>query len=192
VGAFLRSRPDFQHPNLQIHFFPMCFDGWIPRVDMHGYRLGIGTLRPRSRGSLKLRSADPLEQPVIDPNYLSEEADIQELREAFSIARNILAQPAFARYRGPEMAPSDSARAPAEIDGFIRNFAWSAYHPVGTCRMGTDAFAVVDPRAHVHGIEGLRVVDASIMPSLISSNTNAAAMMLGERVADFILGRNNV
>jgi choline dehydrogenase len=157
---------------------------------MHGYRLGAGTMRPASRGRLALTSSDPAATPAIDPNYLAMEDDLRGLRAAFMLARETLAQAAFAPFDGGETDPGPEVRSTAEIDRFIRRAAGSAYHPCGTCRMGAEHDgAVVDPQGRVHGIAGLRVVDASIMPSIVSSNLNLPSMMIGEKLSDAILGR---
>jgi len=191
VGAFLRSDDDAAHPDIQFHFFPAFFDGWDPPAGVHGYRLGAGTMRPTSRGRLTLTSSDPTAAPAIDPNYLATEVDLLGLRAAFALARETLAQAAFTPFDGGEVDPGSKLRSTAEIDGYIRRAAGSAYHPCGTCRMGAedDATAVVDPKGRVRGIDGLRVVDASIMPSIVSSNLNLPTMMIGEKLSDAILDR---
>ena len=192
TGAFLCSGPDVPHPDIQFHFAPCFFAGGREmRADEHGYLLDSGPMRPTSRGSLRLASADPYDAPLIDPNYLATEEDWQAMRDGIALARETLAQPAFAPFDAGEAIPGSGVRTRAEIDAFIREKTASAYHPIGTCRMGPggDAMAVVDPSGRVHGVEGLRVADASIMPSLVSSNTNAPSMMIGEKLADAILGR---
>ena len=190
VGAFLRSNPSAAHPNIQFHFFPAFFQGWDPRADTHGYRLGSGTMRPTSRGTLRLSSADPAAPLAIDPNFLATEEDRREMREAFALARDTLGQPAFAAFDAGETDPGPEVRTMAEIDAYIRRAAGSAYHPCGTCRMGGehDPDTVVDPAGRVRGIDRLRVADASIMPSIVSANLNAASMMIGEKLSDAILG----
>ncbi|HKF72000.1 MAG TPA: choline dehydrogenase [Stellaceae bacterium] len=190
VGAFLRSRPGIAHANIQFHFFPVCFDGWVPRRDKHGFRVGAGPMRPTSRGSLALRSADPLAPPLLDPNYLATEDDRQEMRESYALIQEVVARKSFDPYRGKPLEPTTMPTAKAEIDEVIRRQSGSGFHLCGTCKMGDekDAMAVVDPQTRVHGIEGLRVADASIMPSMVSSNLNAPVMMIGERASDLILG----
>jgi choline dehydrogenase len=192
TGAFLCSGPGVEHPDIQFHFAPYFYvrDRQV-RPDEHGYLLDTGPMRPTSRGTLRLRSADPREPPLIDPNYLATEEDRQSMRDAVALARETLAQPAFAPFDAGEAVPGRAVRSRNEIDAFIREFTVSAFHPVGTCRMGDegDSLAVVDPEGRVRGLEGLRVVEASIMPSVVSSNTNAPSMMIGEKLADAIAGK---
>src|SRR5262249_1837514 len=180
VGAFVRSRPEIAHANIQFHFFPVCFNGWVPRKDRHGFRVGAGPMRPTSRGALTLRSADPLAAPILDPNYLSTEIDIQELRESYALIQEVVAQTAFDPYRGRPLEPPAMPTARGEIDDLIRNLSTSGFHLCGTCKMGSDrdGMAVVDPQTRVRGIDGLRVADGSIMPSIVSSNLNAPIMMI--------------
>ncbi len=146
-------------------------------------------MRPTSAGYVRLRSADPATHPEIQPNYLATAQDRREMRDAVKLTREIFAQPPFAPYRGAEIQPGAAVRSDAEIDDFVRARADSAYHPSCTCKMGDDAMAVVDGRLRVHGIEALRVVDASVMPSVVSGNLNAPTIMIAEKAADMILGR---
>ncbi|MGH6683958.1 MAG: choline dehydrogenase, partial [Pseudolabrys sp.] len=192
VGAFIRSRPELAHPNLQFHFIPMCFDGWVPRANEHGFRVSVGPMRQTSRGTLTLRSADPVADPVIDPNYVSTETDLAELRESYAAAVEIVSQKAFDPYRGEPLDPPFVARTTAKVDEVIRSIATTSFHPCGTCKMGgsDDAMAVVDPQLRVRGLTGLRIADASVFPSIVSSNLNAVVMMVGERAADLICGRS--
>ncbi len=189
VGAFTGSSPDAAHPDIQYHFFPFLLDGWQPSRRRGGFCVCVGTLRARSRGTVRLASDDPHEAPLIDFDFLADRRDLVELRACVHQAREVVAQRAFDPFRGAAEEPWASARSDEEIDLLIRQTAESAYHPCGTCRMGTDAMAVVDPQCRVRGIEGLRVVDSSIMPSITSGNLNAPAMMIGEKAADMILGR---
>jgi choline dehydrogenase len=192
AGAFLRSNTEVSHPNIQFHFFPVCFDGWVPRSDMHGFRVSAGPMRQTSRGALTLRSADPAEAPFIDPDYLATETDRRELRESYAAIMEVVSQKAFDPYRG---RPLDLPRLPetnAEVDALVRRTAQTAFHLCGTCKMGSglDPMAVVDPQTRVRGLAGLRIADASIMPSIVSSNLNAPTMMIGERASDLILGKS--
>ncbi len=189
VGAFTRSSPDVPHPDIQYHFFPFLMEGWGPSSKRGGFCVCVGTLRARSRGTVRLASADPRQAPLIDFDFLADPRDLEELRTCVHQAREVVAQSALDPFRGPAEEPWASARSNGEIDTLIRETAESAYHPCGTCRMGTDAMAVVDPQCRVRGIEGLRVVDSSIMPSITSGNLNAPTMMIGEKAADMILGR---
>jgi choline dehydrogenase-like flavoprotein len=140
-------------------------------------------LRPESRGDLRLKSADPLKAPAVRPNYLSTEYDRNMMLECVRLAREIFAQDAFRSYRGEEMYPGADARSEEALLEFIRNKSESIYHPIGTCKMGVDDMAVVDPALNVRGMEGLSVVDASIMPTLVSGNTNAPTIMIAEKFA---------
>jgi choline dehydrogenase len=134
-----------------------------------------------------IASANPAQPPLIDPNYLSHPEDVRVLRESIRMAREIIAQSAFDAFRGAEYAPGAGAQSEADLDAYIRATATSVYHLVGTCKMGSDPLAVVDSRLKVHGVDGLRVIDASIMPTIVSGNTFAASVMIAERAAQFIL-----
>jgi len=191
AGAFLCSGPGVEHPDIQFHFFSCFFEGdYHIRHDQHGYMIDSGPMRPTSRGTVQLQSADPRVPLAIDPNYLDTEADRQAMRDGVELARETLAQPAFTPFDAGEAVPGPEVKTRSEVDVFIRAHLGSAYHPVGTCKMGDaqDAFAVVGSDGKVHGLDGIRVADASIMPSVVSSNTNAASMMIGEKLADAILG----
>jgi choline dehydrogenase-like flavoprotein len=144
-------------------------------------------LRPQSRGSVKLASGDPLQRPLIDANYLATPRDMDALLRGLKLAREVLQQPALAPHRLRELEPGAAVQSDEQIREFIRSRAETVYHPVGTCKMGRDSMAVVDPRLRVHGLDGLRVVDASVMPTLIGGNTNAPTTMIAERAADLIL-----
>ena len=146
-------------------------------------------MRSTSIGYLKLKSADPREHPIIQPNYLATDRDRWEMRTAIRRTREILAQPAFDEYRGKELAPGDDVTSDSQLDAFVRAMCDSAYHPSCTCAMGSGPQAVVDPECRVYGIENLRVVDASIMPSIVSGNLNAPTIMVAEKAADIILGK---
>ncbi len=146
-------------------------------------------MRPTSTGYVRLRSADPAVHPEIQPFYLATQQDRREMRDAVTLTREIFAQAAFDPYRGVEIQPGPAVRSAAEIDAFVRAKSDSAYHPSCTCKMGHDAMAVVDERLRVRGIEGLRVVDASVMPSVVSGNLNAPTIMIAEKAADMILGQ---
>jgi choline dehydrogenase len=189
AGGFIRSRAGVRHPDIQFHFLPaLVEDHGRSKGRMHAYQSHVGPMRPASRGWLELRSADPRQHPRLEPNYLAEARDREEMRDCVRLTREIFAQPAFDRYRGRELQPGAHVEDDPAIDRFIRAKADSAYHPCCTCRMGTDERAVVDPACRVRGLEGLRVVDASIMPSMVSGNLNAPTIMLAEKAADLILG----
>src|SRR5205823_5856732 len=158
-----------EHPDLQYHFLPSVVnDHGRKPGDRHAFQAHVGPMRATSVGHLTLRSADPRAHPIIQPNYLATAQDRQEMRDAVTLTREIFAQRAFDPYRGPEIQPGPQVRSDAEIDAFVRARADSAYHSSCTCKMGHDPLAVVDDRLRVHGVDGLRVVDASIMPSIVS------------------------
>jgi choline dehydrogenase len=194
AGGFLRSSlaPD-ERADIQLHFVPaMLDDHGRNRLKGDGYTLHACFLRPRSRGRIRLNSADPRADARIEANYLSDEEgfDLKMMLECAKLSREIFAQPAFDPYRGAPIQPPRTNLSDSELADFIRAKAETVYHPVGSCRMGNDDTAVVDSQLRVHGIEGLRVVDASVMPTLIGGNTNAPTIMIAERAADLILGRN--
>ncbi|MBL8341518.1 MAG: choline dehydrogenase [Rubrivivax sp.] len=190
AGGFIKSRPGEATPDLQLHFvIAKLVDHGRKTVLGHGYSCHVCVLRPKSRGSLTLASADPLAAPLIDPNFFGEADDLARLVRGFKLMRSLLSQPALARYGGRESPTSAGATTDAAIEQFIRNYADTIYHPVGSCRMGPGgpgSLNVVDHELRVHGIERLRVVDASIMPSIVSGNTNAPAIMIGEKAAAMV------
>jgi choline dehydrogenase len=190
AGAFLvsgRGRQD--RPDVQMHFVPALLDDHgRNRLPGDGYTLHACPLRPESRGHLALRSDDPREPIAIHANYLSEAEDLEMMLECVRLSREILEQPAFRPFRAHEILPGAEVRSRDGLIEFVRSKAETIYHPVGTCRMGSDPAAVVDPQLRVNGIEGLRVIDASIMPSLVGGNTNAPTIMIAEKAADMILG----
>lgn len=156
-------------------------------IPEHGFTPFLNISRPKSRGWLKIRSADPTQHPLMQPNYFSDPDDIRVYRDGIRIGRDILAQKAFDPYRGVEYGTGPQAKTNDQIDQYLRECSESVYHPVGTCKMGFDEMAVVDDRLRVRGVSGLRVVDASIMPSIVSGNTNAPTIMIAEKAADFII-----
>ena len=188
-GGFIRSDAGVKHPDLQYHFVPMAirYDGSSP-VQGHGFQAHIGPMRPTSRGWVRIASADPLQPPRILFNYMGTEQDRKEMRAGVRLTREIFAQTAMEDFRGEEISPGAQVQSDDEIDEHIRNNAETAYHPSGSCRMGTDAMAVTDPQGRVHGLSGLRVVDASLMPLIVSGNLNAPTIMLAEKIADLIRG----
>ena len=191
-GAFLKSRPDLDRPDLQIHaVLAIMKNHGKDVVQKDGFTLHVCQLRPESRGRIGLASADPLADPAIFANYLATEEDRRAIRQGVKIAREVAAQPALARYRSAENSPGAQVRTDAEIDAWIAANGESIYHPVGTCRMGAagDPMAVVDDQLRVQGIAGLRVIDASVMPTLVGGNTNAPTIMIAEKAADMIRGR---
>ncbi|KAM5149052.1 choline dehydrogenase, mitochondrial [Mantella aurantiaca] len=188
-GGFIRSVPGVEHPDIQFHFLPsQVIDHGRVSPKIEAYQVHVGTMRETSVGWLKLRSADPKDHPIINPNYLSTEKDIVDFRHCVKLSREIFAQKAFDEFRGPEILPGSGVHTDQEIDAFIRQKADTAYHPSCTCKMGQpdDPGAVVDPETKVIGVENLRVVDASIMPSIVSGNLNAPTIMLAEKASDII------
>ena len=194
TGAFLSSREGLAAPDLQIHFMPLQSNahGRGELSPEHGYQMHICQLRPESRGTVRLASADPLAHPAIDPRYLSAAEDVETLYRGVEIAREIGRQAAFDPYRKDEIWPGDAIQGRDAVVAAMRNQGETIYHPVGTCRMGADEAAVVDSRLRVNGVEGLRVVDASVMPYLVSGNTNAPTIMIAEKAADLIAERQKL
>ncbi len=188
VVAYLRTLPGSQEPDIKIHLAMALYEAMGRKIiRQHGFFAHIDLLRPESVGEIRLASPDPLVQPLIDPNILATECDMALGRSAIHATRRIFAQKAFDDLRGPELAPGDSVKSDCELDEYLRATAISDIHTVGTCRMGHDPMAVVDPQLRVHGIGGLRVVDASVMPRVPGGNTNVPTMMVAEKAADIIL-----
>ncbi|GAB3032298.1 GMC family oxidoreductase [Bowmanella dokdonensis] len=190
TGGFARSSLADDLPDLQFHFIPAILqDHGRTLVHGYGYGLHVCCLYPKSRGQIRLASADPTAAPLIDPNYLDNAYDRQVMLDGVKLAREILAAPAFSAYQSRELLPGNEIRSDEDLLDFIRAKSETIYHPVGTCRMGTpqDSMAVVDASLRVRGVEGLRVVDASVMPTLIGGNTNAPVIMIAEKAADMIL-----
>ncbi|MGB2818645.1 MAG: GMC family oxidoreductase N-terminal domain-containing protein [Burkholderiaceae bacterium] len=192
AGAFVRTLPDQTRPDLQLHFVIGMVDNHNRTFHWgHGMSCHSCPLRPKSRGTLRLASAAMRDAPLIDPRFLSHEDDLETLVRGFKLVRRIFAQPVFAQFGGGDPKRElyyGEVRTDDEIRAAIRAHADTIYHPVGTCRMGTDARAVVDPHLRVRGVDGLRVVDASVMPTLVSGNTNAPVVMIAERAVDLIRG----
>ncbi|MBX3597015.1 MAG: choline dehydrogenase [Rhizobiaceae bacterium] len=192
AAAFVRSAPGVEYPDIQYHFLPAAirYDGKAA-AKSHGFQAHVGPMRSKSRGSVTLRSGDPLDMPVIRFNYMSHPDDWTEFRHCIRLTREIFGQSAFEPYRGREISPGSHVQSDAELDEFIRDHAESAFHPCGTCKMGraSDPMAVVDPECRVIGVEGLRVADSSIFPRVTNGNLNAPSIMTGEKAADHILGR---
>jgi choline dehydrogenase len=187
--AFVKSNPDLAESDLKFHFALALYqNNGREFVRRHGFFAHINVVRPASRGRISLASADPTAPPVIDPNFLAEESDLAGLREGVRIAREVFRQKPFDPYRDEEIAPGPRVNGDSEIDGYIRAQAEADYHSVGTCKMGPDPMAVVDSQLRVHGLEGLRVVDASVMPTLVGGNTNMPVIAVAEKASDMILG----
>jgi len=187
AGGFVKSAPEESVPDLQFHFvIGKLVDHGRKLTFGHGYSCHVCVLRPKSRGSVRLRSADPLATPLIDPNFLGDADDMQRMVRGFRVMRSVMNQPALARFGARELNRSATAQSDAEIEAFIRGQADSIYHPVGTCKMGNDAMSVVDSELRVRGVAGLRVVDASVMPRIVGGNTNAPTIAIAEKAVDFI------
>jgi choline dehydrogenase len=196
VGGFLRTRPERTRPDLEVLFVPVYFLGHgftdpLPRSG-HGFTLAAILLYPASRGRITLRSSNPSDYPCIQANYLSAETDVQVLVEGMKFCRTLTQSPAFDAYRGAEIAPGPPAQSDRTIAEAMRACAETLYHPVGTCKMGSDAMAVVDDQLRVRGVEGLRVVDASIIPQIVGGHTNAPTIMIAEKAADLIRSRTKL
>lgn len=188
VVAYMRLRPSSAEPDIKIHFSMALYEAMGRKLIMkHGYFAHINLLYPESVGQIRLTSADPMAPLALDPNILSSPNDMALGREAIRAVRNIFAQAPFAPFRGEELAPGAALRSDDELDAYLRETAIADIHTVGTCRMGRDPMAVVDPQLRVHGVEGLRVVDASVIPMVPGGNTNVPTMMIAEKAADMIL-----
>jgi choline dehydrogenase len=192
AGAFIRSRAGVEHPDLQLTFMPLAVKpGSVDLVPAHAFQIHIDLMRPTSLGSVTLNSADPRQPPRILFNYLKTEQDRADMRAAARLVREIINQPAMAAFKGEERVPGPHAQSDEALDAWARQVTETGYHASGTCKMGPigDPQAVVDPQLRVHGLEGLRVVDASIMPTIVSGNTNAPTVMIAEKASDMIRGR---
>ncbi len=186
AGGFVKLNPDSHAPQLQFHYNVSLGHADDPMA--HGFSFYPGVVAVKSVGYLELQSADPNDPPIIDPNYLADEADMDVLVAGIKLSREIVKAPAYDAYRGEEYLPGADVTSDEDIKAYIRETVRNIFHPVGTCKMGNDPMAVVNDRLQVHGIQGLRVADASIMPFLINANTNAPCVMIGEKCAAMILG----
>ena len=192
-GAFVRTLANLPMPDIQYHFAPVYYlNHGFTVPEGYGYTIAPCVLHPQSRGYIALRSTNPAEAPIIQPNYFAEEADMQALVAGIKIARKVGEAQAFAPFRDVETHPGLQAQSDEKIAEYIRNYVETLYHPVGTCKMGNDAMAVVDAHLRVRGVEGLRVIDASIMPTVVGGNTNAPTIMIAEKATDLIKGTVSV
>lgn len=191
-AAFVRSKPGIQYPDVQYHFLPVAirYDGKAP-AKSHGFQAHVGPMRSKSRGWVRLNSADPKDKPQIQFNYMSHPDDWEDFRRCIRMTREVFGQEAFAPFRGREIAPGSDIETDEALDTFIQQAVESAYHPCGTCKMGAadDPMAVVDPECRVIGVEGLRVADSSIFPRIPNGNLNGPSIMTGEKASDYILGK---
>jgi choline dehydrogenase len=195
VGGYFRSEPQLDRPDLQSHFLPALssatlrinpFSSLIGAPTQDGFFANVSQMRPESRGAIRLASADPHQPPRIAPRHLSTQRDVLAMRGGVRVLRRLFAQDAFAPWRGPELEPGSDVVTDDEVDAWVQETAGTMFHPVGTCRMGVDADSVTDAALKVRGVEGLRVVDASVMPSITSANTQAPTIMIAEKAADLI------
>jgi choline dehydrogenase len=192
TGGFLNTQNGLSAPDIQLHFLPvLVVDHGRTKIKKNGYSLHVCTLRPESTGTIRLKNKDPKEHPLIDANYLAERKDLDTLIRGVKMGREIFAQSGLDPYRADEFQPGAAVKTDAEIEQWVRAKCETIYHPVGTCKMGADndTMAVVDNQCRVRGLDGLRVVDASVMPTLIGGNTNAPTIMIAERVASFMQGK---
>ncbi len=190
AGAFLKTRGELDRPDIQLHVVnAVMIDHARVKADRDGFTVHVCQLRPESRGTVTLASRNPFDAPLIDPRYLAEEVDRRTMRDSVRIVRDICGQEALNLYRGDELRPGAQVRTDAEIDAWIRQNAETIYHPVGTCRMGVDDKAPVDEELRVRGVDGLRVIDASVIPTLVGGNTNAPTIMIAEKLSDMIRGK---
>lgn len=186
-AGFLKTDPSLDRADIQLHFVISIVGDHARKLHLgYGFSCHVCALRPYSRGEVFLQSADPMADPGIDPQFLADERDLQTLIKGARMTREIIMQEPMAKYRHRELFGTETAQTDADWEAHIRARSDTIYHPVGTCKMGTDDMAVVDPQLKVHGLDGLRVVDASIMPTLIGGNTNAPTIMIAEKAADMI------
>ena len=193
MGGQICTNHNIKQPNVQFHFAPIYNEYSGRKLELfQGFQFNIDQLRPKSRGEIKLHSNNPNDKPAVFFNYLSDPYDLQELKQAYKSIMDIVMQPSFNSFRGKRIAPSPDVKSDSEIEAWIRKSASTDYHPSGTCKMGNDGNAVVDQKFKVHGLENLYVVDASIMPEIVSANLNAPIQMLAERASDFILNKKSL
>ena len=189
----ISGNSEVTYPNLQYHFGPFHVEYSGAKIKLNqAFSIHVDQLRPKSKGYIALNSADPADKPAAHFNYLSDEADLQELIEGVKVTRELIAQSAFDEFRGAQLIPAPSINSDREIAAWIKATSSTDFHPSCSCRMGEDEHSVVDAEMKVHGIDGLRVVDASVMPQIVSGNLNAPTQMIAERAADFILGKEQL
>ena len=190
LGGFVKTSDQYSHPNIQYHFFPsLVFDHGLTNPLFDGFQFHASPNRPKSRGFVKIRSRDIHENPIIQFNYLKEEEDLIQMREGVKIANTIFKQPSLESYLGEQLRPGNDCKTNEQLDEIIRSTAETAYHPSCTNKMGFDKYSVVDGETKVHGIQNLRIIDASIMPDIVSGNLNAATLMIAEKASDIIMGK---
>ena len=193
AGGLIKSSPSLAYPDIQYHFGPVGIEYNDDKISLlQAFSIHVDHLRPRSRGQVTLKSANPLEKPLMTFNYFQDSEDLADMVNGFKKARELISQPAFDEFRGVELIPGPQVQSEADIEQFIRDAAETDYHPSCTCAMGDGEMAVVDDQMKVHGIKNLRVVDASVMPQIISGNLNAPTQMIAARAADMILGKEQL
>ncbi len=191
VGVFAKTRPELESPDVQFHFIP--FSAGKPGEGLHkfsGFTVSVCQLRPESRGTVRIQSSNPSDHPAIKPNYLATEGDLATMLDGIQLIRRVAEAPAMQPYIQREAIPGAETETDEQLHDYIRNFGNTIFHPSGTCKMGNDSMAVVDSQLRVHGVQGLRVADASIMPTVVSGNTNAGCIMIGEKLASMMLGES--
>jgi choline dehydrogenase len=192
AGGFARTRPELDRPDIQFHFFPYSTDRTDPSLHrFSGFTMSVCKLRPESRGTVEIKSLEPGAAPAIQPNFLEREADVATMLDGLKLVRRMADTPALARWISAEYDPGPQCAGDEQLVDFIRNKGITVYHPVGTCKMGSDPDAVVDQQLRVHGMQSLRVIDASVMPVVTSGNTNAPVIMVAEKAADMIFAARN-
>ena len=193
VGGFIRSDVGVVHPDLQYHFFPMAvrYDGKSPTA-AHGFQAHVGPMRSQSKGFVELDPSNPDRAPRVVFNYMSDPQDWKEFRSAVRLTREIFSQNALAEYAGKELSPGKNIQTDDEIDAFVSGAVESAYHPCGTCKMGSDNMSVVDGNCRLIGFDGLTIADSSIIPSIVSGNLNAPTIMIAEKAADLLCGKESL
>ncbi|MFI5709347.1 GMC family oxidoreductase [Kribbella sp. NPDC051620] len=184
--AMLQSRPDLTRPDVQLLFMDIPFHPPAMTGPETGYTIGFALLRPHSKGQVRLASADPFTPPLVDPGFYADERDLSTMADALALARTVGATDALSSWRAEEVLPGPSVQNPADMHAFVRRATGTYFHPVGTCRLGSDAGAVVDTELRVNGVDGLRVVDASVLPTIVSANTNATVVAIAERAAEWV------
>jgi choline dehydrogenase len=188
AGGFARTRPELDRPDVQFHFFPYSAERTDPSLHpFSGFSMSVCKLRPESRGALEIRSNKAEDAPSIRPNFLEREADVATMLDGLKLIRRIGESPQLKRWISAERDPGLDCASDTQLVDYVRAKGFTVYHPVGTCKMGSDAHAVVDQQLKVHGMAGLRVIDASVMPVVTSGNTNAATIMIAEKAAEMML-----
>jgi choline dehydrogenase len=192
AGAFIRSQPGIEHPDLQLTFMPLAVKpGSVDSVPEHAFQVHLDLMRPKSLGHVKVRSANPKQPPSILFNYMADPRDRADMRAGIRLTREVLAQKALQPFAGDEIFPGIDVKSDDALDAWARQAIETCYHPVGTCKMGADSdpLSVVDSELKVHGLTGLRVIDASVMPVIVSGNTNAPTIMIAEKASDMLRGK---